>query len=108
MAIILNVADATTTARTGARALACRALRPSVGTSSMLLSHQGTDRLPTSQNILQKQTPGFGSKTIGLPVKPVARMMTISLFAISNYSWPIQHEHGWSTYRPTPFRVGRI
>ena len=82
--------------------------RPSVGTSSMLLSRQGTNRLPISLNILGKQTPGFDSKTIGLPVKPVVRMMMISLFAISRYSWPIRHEHGWSTYRPTPFKVGRI
>ena len=61
-----------------------------------------------SLNILEKQTPGFGSKITGLPVKPVVRMMIISLFAISRYSWPIRHEHGWSTYRPTPFRVWRI
>ena len=69
-------------------------------------SRQGIDRLPISLNILGKQTPGFGSKTIGLPVKPVVRMMMILLFAISHYSWPIRRELGWSTYRPTPFRVG--
>ena len=34
----LGVVDATTAARTGARAPACRALRPSAGTSSTLLS----------------------------------------------------------------------
>ena len=33
MAIILDAADATTAARTGARALACQALRPSAVTS---------------------------------------------------------------------------
>ena len=107
-ATTLGVAVATTATRTKARALAYRALRPSVGTSSMPLSHQGTHRLPTFQNILGKQTPGIGSRTIGLPVKPVAQMITISLFTISHYSWLIRRKHGWSTYRPTPFRVGRI
>ena len=106
MATTLDVADATTAARTGARAPAYRALRPSVGTSSTLLSRHGTDHLLISLNILDKPTPGFGSKITGLPVKPVARMMMILLFAISHYSWPIRREHGSSTYRPTPFRVG--
>ena len=86
MAIILVAADATTVARTGAQAPASRALRPSAGTSSTLLSHQGIDHLPISLSTLGRQTPNFGSKTIGLPVKPVARMMMISLFAISHYS----------------------
>ena len=72
VAIILDAASATTVARTRARASAYRGLRPSADTSSTLLSHQGTDRLPISLNILGRQTPGFGSKTIGLPVKPVA------------------------------------
>jgi len=107
-AIILDAADATTTARIGARAPACQALRPSAGTSSTLLSRRGTDRQPTSINILEKQTLGFGSKTIGLPVKPVARMMTISLFATSHCSWPIRLGYGWNTCRPTQSRVGRI
>ena len=66
MATTLGAADVTTAARTGARAPACLALRPLAGTSSTLLSRQGTDRLPTSLNILEKQTPGFGSKTIGV------------------------------------------
>ena len=107
VAIILDAANFTTAARTRARALVCQALRPSAGPSSTLCSHQGIDHLPTSLSTPGRQTPGFGLKTIGLPVKPVARVMTISSFAISHYSWPIRHEHGWSTYRPTPFRVGR-
>ena len=88
--------------------LACRALRPSAGTSSMLLSHQGTDRLKTSLNILGKQTPSFGSKTISSHVKPVARIMMTSLSATFHCSCPIQHKHGWNTCRLTQSRVGRI
>ena len=81
MAIILDAADATTVARTGARALACRGLRPSVGTSSTLHSHQSIDQLPISLNTLGRQTPDFGLKTIGLPIKPVVWIMTTSLSA---------------------------
>ena len=108
VATTLSTAGATTAATTGAQALACRTLRPSAGTSLTLLFHQGIDRLPISLNILGKQTLGFGSKTIGLHVRPMVQVMTILLFAISHYSWPIQHEHGWSTYHPMPFKVGRI
>jgi len=107
-ATTLGVADATIVARTRVRAPACQAPRPSVGTSSMLLSHQGTDYLPISLSTQGRQTLDFASKTIDLPIKPVARMMTISLFTISYYSWPIRREHGWSIYRPMPSRVGRI
>ena len=86
MAIILVMADATTAERTEGRALAYRALRPSVGTSSTLLSHQGTDRLPISLSTPRRQTLDFGSKTIGLPTKQVVRIMTTSLFATFHYS----------------------
>ena len=80
-AIILIAAGATTAARTEARAPACRALRPSVGTTSTLLSHQGIDRLPISLSTPRRQTLDFGSKTIGLPAKPVVQIMTTSLSA---------------------------
>ena len=107
MAIILDTVDAMTAMRTGARASACQALRPSAVTSSTLCSHQGIDHLPTSLSTLGRQIPGFGLKTIGLPVKPVVRIMTTSLSATFHYSLPIQHERAWSTFRPTPSKVGR-
>jgi len=47
-AITLAVADAMIAARTEARALAYRVLRPSAVTSSTLLSRQGIDHLPIS------------------------------------------------------------
>ena len=47
-AIILDVADATTAARTGARVPACQALGPSADTSSTLRSPRGTNRPPIS------------------------------------------------------------
>ena len=108
MATTLGAVDATTAARIGVRAPASQDLKPSADTSSTPLSHQGIDHPPTFLNIRVKLTPGSSSKTIGLPVKPVAQMMTTSLFATSHCSWPIRHEHGWSTYRPTPYTVGRI
>ena len=108
MAIILDVADAMTAARTGARALAYQALRPSVGTSSTLPSCQGIDHLSISLNTLGRQTLDSSLKTIGLSVKPVVRIMTTSLYATYHYSWPIRHERGWNTCRPTQSRVGRI
>ena len=108
MATTLGTADATIAVRTGVRAPASQDLKPSADTSSTPLSHQGIDRPPMFLNIPVKLTPGSGSKTIGLPVKPVAQMMTTSLFATSHCSWPIRREHGWSTYRPTPYTVGRI
>ena len=105
MAIILVMADATTAERTEGRALAYRALRPSVDTSSTLLSHQGTNHQPTSQSTLGRQTVDYGSKTISLPAKLVVRIMTTSLFITFHYSWPIRHERGWNTCRPTESRV---
>ena len=107
-AIILDVADATTVVRTRAPAPACQALRPSAVTSSTQRSHQGINHLPTSLSTPRRQTLDFGLKTIGLHVRPVVRVMTISLFAISHYSWLTRREHGWSTYRPMLFKVGRI
>ena len=47
-AIILVAVDAMTTVRIGAQASAYQALRPLAGTSSTLLSHQGTNHLPIS------------------------------------------------------------
>ena len=107
MAIILDAADATIVARTGARAPAYRGLRPSASASSVLHSHQGIDHLPISLNTLGRQTPDFGLKTIGLPVKPVVRIMTTSLFTTFHCSSLIRHERGWSTFHPMPPRVGR-
>ena len=98
-AIILDAADATTAARTKARALACQALRPSAVTSSMRHSHQGIDHLPTSLSIPGRQTPDFGLKTIGLRVKPVVRIMTTSLSATFHCSSPIRHV--WLEYLPS-------
>ena len=108
VAIILDPADATIAARTGAQALAYRRLRPSAGTSSTLHSHQGIDHLPISLSTLGRQTLDFGLKTIGLPVKPVVRIMTTSLSATFHYSWPIWPECVWNTYCPTQSRVGRV
>ena len=71
MAIILVAAEATTVARIGARAPAYQALRPLASTSSTLCSRQGIDHLLTSLSTLGRQTPGFGLKTIGLPIKPM-------------------------------------
>jgi len=51
-AITLIVADATIVARTKARALAYRGLRPLANTSSMPSSHHGTDRQPSSHSRL--------------------------------------------------------
>ena len=48
MAIILDAADATIAARTGARVPACLALGPLADTSSTLRSPRGTDRPPIS------------------------------------------------------------
>ena len=89
MAIILIMEGATTAVRTGAQSSAYRALRPSASTSSTLLSHQGTDHRPISQNTVGKQILDYGSKTTGLPAKPVVQIMTTSLFATFHYSWPI-------------------
>ena len=71
MAIILDTADAMIVARTGARAPASQDLRPLASTSSTLCSRQGIDHLLISLSTPGRQTPGFGLKTIGLPVKPV-------------------------------------
>jgi hypothetical protein len=71
VAIILDTVDSTIVARTRAQALACQGLRPSAGTSSTLHSRQGIGRLPISLNTLGRQTPDFGLKTIGLPMKLV-------------------------------------
>ena len=79
MAIILDTVDATIAARTRARAPAYPALRPSAGTSSTLCSRQGIDHLPISLSTLGRQTPDFGLKTIGLPIKLVVRIMMTSL-----------------------------
>ena len=81
VAIILVTADATTAARTEAQAPAYRALRPSAVTSSTLFSHRGTNHQPISQSTLGKQTPDYGSKTIGLPTKPVVWIMMTLLSA---------------------------
>ena len=54
VATTLIVVDATTAARTEARALTCWDLRPLADTSSTLFSHRGTDRRPTSQNTPRK------------------------------------------------------
>ena len=51
-AIILVTADATTAARTKARATACRGLKPSAVTSSTLPSRQGIGHQATSQGTL--------------------------------------------------------
>ena len=106
VAIILDAMDAMTATRTEARAPACQGLRPSAGTSSTLHCCQGIDHLPIFLNTLGRQTPDFGLKTIGLPVKPVARIMMTSLSAIFHCSLLIRHERGWSTFCPTPSRVG--
>ena len=108
VATTLIVADATTVARTEAQALACWGLRPSADTSSTLPSHQGTSHQPISQSTLGKQTPDYGSKTIGLPAKPVVWIMMTSLSATFHCSWPIRHGHGWNTSHPTESKVGRI
>ena len=108
MAIILIMADATTVARMGARASACQGLRPSAGTSSTLHSRQGIDHLPISLNTLGRQTLDFGLKTIGLPAKPVAWIMTTSLSATSHRSLLIRPGRDWNTCCPTQSRVGRI
>ena len=39
--------------------------------------------------------------------RQVVRIMTISLSATFHCSWPIQHEHGWNTFRPIESKVGR-
>ena len=89
MATTLDGADAMIVVRTKARTPAYQALRPSVDISSMLPSHQGTDHQPISQNTLGKRTPHYGSRIIGLPAKPVERIMMISLSATFHCSWPI-------------------
>jgi len=96
----LGVVDATTAARTRARAPAYRALRPSAGTSSMLHSRQGIDHLLISLSTLGRQTLGFGLKTIGLPVKPMVRIMTTLLSVTFHCSWLIRLGHGWNTCHP--------
>ena len=108
MVIILVAVGAESAARTEARAPACWALRPLAGTSSMLHSCQGNDHLPISLNTLGRQTPDFGLRTIGLPIKPVVRIMMTSLSATFHCSWLIQLGHGWNTYHPTQSRVGWI
>jgi len=40
-------------------------------------------------------------------VKPMVRIAITSLSATSPCSWPILREHGWSTFSPTRFKVGR-
>ena len=106
-ATTLVVADATIAARTEARALSCRDLRPLADSSSTPSSHHGTDHRPTSQNTLEKRIPDYGSRIIGLLAKPVERIMMISLFVTFHYSWPIQRERGWNTFRPIESKVGR-
>ena len=106
MATTLIMADTMTTARTGARALTHRGLRPLADTSSMLPSHCGTDHRPASQNTLGKLTPDCGSRITGLPTKQVERIVTISLSAIFHCFWLIRHERGWNTFRPTESKVG--
>ena len=107
MAIILIAVDTMIAARTKSRALACLGLRPSADISSMLPFHQGTDHQPISQSTLGKQTLDYGSKTIDLPTKPVVRIMMTSLSTTFHCSWPIQHERGLNTCRPTESRVGQ-
>ena len=107
MATTLIVADATTAARTEARAPTNRGLRPSANTSSTLPSRQGTDHQPTSQNTLGKRTLNYGSRIIGLFAKLVERIMMTSLSATFHCSWPIRQEPGWNTFRPTESKVGR-
>ena len=69
MAIIHVAADATTAAKTEARAPACRALRPSTDTSSMLPSRQGTGHQPTSRSTLGRQIPDYGSDNDDLIIR---------------------------------------
>ena len=59
MATTLIVADATTAARTEARALTCRDLRLLADTSSTPPSHRGTDCRPTSQKYSEEMNPGL-------------------------------------------------
>ena len=107
MATTLIMVDAMRALRTEARALAYQDLRPSADTSSTPPSHHGTDHQSTSQNTLGKQTSDYGSRIIGLLVKPVERIMMISLSATFHCSWQIRRERGWNTFRPTESKVGR-
>ena len=94
MATFLIMADAMIVVKTGARVSTCRGPRLSIGTSLMRLSRRGIDRRPTSQSTPRRRTTPCGTKTIGLLVKPAARIVITSLSATSPYSWPIWHEHG--------------
>ena len=86
VATTLVVVDATTVARTEARAPACWDLRPSADTSSTPPSRHGINHQPTSQNSLGKRTLDYGSRIIGLLAKPVERIMMTSLSETFHYS----------------------
>ena len=83
-----------------------RYLRPSADTSSTPPSCHGIDHQPASQNTPGKRTPDYGLRIISLLAKPVERIMMTSLSITFHCSWPIKHEHGWNTFRPTDIKVG--
>jgi hypothetical protein len=79
MATTLIMADAMTTLRTEARAPLHWILRSSAATSSMHLSHRGTDRRRMTQNTLGKQTPDYGSRITSVLARPVMWTVITSL-----------------------------
>jgi hypothetical protein len=99
--------DAMTVTRTRAQALIYWGPRLSASTSSTWLSHCGIKCQQTSQSTLGKRTPDYGLRITGSLVKPIGRIATTSSSATSPCSWPTRHEHAWSNFCPTRFKVGR-
>jgi hypothetical protein len=106
-ATTLVAVDTTTAVRTGARASIHGDLGLLADASSTWLSPHGIDHQRTSRNTLGKRTPACGLRITGSLVEPAVWIAITSLSATSPCSWPTQHEHGWSTSRPTGFKAGR-